>query len=151
MDYSLMAFFSLLLREYKDKAIRLMNIIQFRVALTFISDLNSLLPLSESGCSVTYVSTLRTSGLITRHCSSLVGDLELGRWVHSIVSQSSHIKDLSIANSLIHMYTKCGEIQEALTIFGKLIDKNIVTLTYNTMILGLAAHGHVQEALDVFH
>nr|GEX70902.1 pentatricopeptide repeat-containing protein At4g21065-like [Tanacetum cinerariifolium]GEY33340.1 pentatricopeptide repeat-containing protein At4g21065-like [Tanacetum cinerariifolium] len=88
-----------------------------------------------------------TLSVVLSACAAL-GNLELGRWVHSIVSQSSLIKDLSIANSLIHMYTKCGEIQEALTIFGKLIDRNIVT--YNTMILGLAAHGHVQEAFDVF-
>ncbi|GKE30893.1 hypothetical protein Tco_1446277, partial [Tanacetum coccineum] len=68
MAYSLMVSFNLLLREYKAEAIRLMNIIQSTVnSLNFINDLNSLLRLSELGCSVTYESTLRTSNLIIRY------------------------------------------------------------------------------------
>ncbi|GKD25071.1 hypothetical protein Tco_1231285 [Tanacetum coccineum] len=66
MDYSLMVSFSLLLREYKAEAIRLMNTIHWVNSLNFINDLNFLLPLSESGCSVTYGSTLHTSNPITR-------------------------------------------------------------------------------------
>ncbi|GJZ12213.1 hypothetical protein Tco_0546972 [Tanacetum coccineum] len=56
MDYSLMVSFSLLLKEYKAEAIRLMNILQSRVTLME----ESFLPLLESGCSVTYGSTLRS-------------------------------------------------------------------------------------------
>ncbi|KAF5807229.1 putative tetratricopeptide-like helical domain superfamily [Helianthus annuus] len=80
-------------------------------------------------------------------CAAL-GALELGRWIHSIVDERFLMKDVSIVNSLIHMYTRCGEIQEARRIFDKMNDRNIVT--WNTMILGLATHGHVQDALSLF-
>ncbi|KAK9080436.1 hypothetical protein SSX86_000194 [Deinandra increscens subsp. villosa] len=80
-------------------------------------------------------------------CAAL-GALEVGRWVHSVVEQRFLMRDVSIANSLVHMYTRCGEIQEAQRIFDRMNDKNIVT--WNTMILGLATHGHVKNALSLF-
>ncbi|KAI3686517.1 hypothetical protein L1987_80196 [Smallanthus sonchifolius] len=85
--------------------------------------------------------------VILSACAGL-GALEVGRWVHSIVDQRFLMKDISIANSVIHMYTRCGEIREALRVFGEMNGKNIVT--WNTMIQGLATHGHVQDALSLF-
>ncbi|KAI3673400.1 hypothetical protein L6452_39519 [Arctium lappa] len=79
---------------------------------------------------------------------AVLGALEVGRWVHSVVDQNCSMNDVSIANSLIHMYARCGELEEAYKIFNRIKSKN--TVTWNTMILGLAAHGHFQEALDVF-
>lgn len=46
------------------------------------------------------------------------------------------------------MYAKCGAVEEAYRTFSKMNDRNIVT--WNTMILGLAAHGHTNEALTLF-
>lgn len=88
-----------------------------------------------------------TLAVVLSACAAL-GELELGKWVHSIIDQSLFVKDVCLANSLIHMYTRCGEIREAQRIFNRMNDKNIVT--WNTAILGLAAHGHVHEALRLF-
>ncbi|KAK1407319.1 hypothetical protein QVD17_38933 [Tagetes erecta] len=80
-------------------------------------------------------------------CAAL-GVLDIGRWVHLIVNRRCLMKDVMIANSVMHMYMRCGEIQEACKIFDKMSDKNLVT--WNTMILGHATHGHVQDALSLF-
>lgn len=85
--------------------------------------------------------------VILSACATL-GALDLGTWVHSIINTRLLMNDISIVNSLIHMYTRCGELEEAQTIFTKTNNKNIVT--WNTMILGFATHGHVQEAINIF-
>ncbi|XP_071694432.1 pentatricopeptide repeat-containing protein At1g59720, chloroplastic/mitochondrial-like [Rutidosis leptorrhynchoides] len=88
-----------------------------------------------------------TLAIVLSACAEL-GELGLGKWVHSIIDPISFVKDVCLVNSLINMYTRCGEIQEAQKIFDRMNDKNIVT--WSTMILGLATHGYVHEALGVF-
>ncbi|XP_018826579.1 pentatricopeptide repeat-containing protein At1g59720, chloroplastic/mitochondrial-like [Juglans regia] len=80
-------------------------------------------------------------------CSGL-GALDFGRWVHSCIKGSDLSKIVSVSNSLIDMYAKCGAVEEAYEIFNNMKIKDIVS--WNTMIIGLAAHGHADEALAVF-
>ncbi|CAA7403642.1 unnamed protein product [Spirodela intermedia] len=80
-------------------------------------------------------------------CSEL-GALDFGRWVHSLIDGSGLERLIAICNSLIDMYAKCGEISCARELFAGMAEKNVVS--WNSMILGLAAHGSAAEALDLF-
>ncbi|KAG7532796.1 Pentatricopeptide repeat [Arabidopsis thaliana x Arabidopsis arenosa] len=54
-----------------------------------------------------------------------------------------------IGSALIDMYSKCGNVEEAVNVFVSMNNKNV--FSYSSMILGLAMHGRAQEALDLFH
>ncbi|KAL5544508.1 hypothetical protein UlMin_008292 [Ulmus minor] len=80
-------------------------------------------------------------------CSSL-GALDFGRWIHSYIKNTSLPKILPVSNSLIDMYAKSGALEEAFETFKNMSGKDLVS--WNTMILGLAAHGYTNEALGLF-
>ncbi|KAH7550679.1 hypothetical protein JRO89_XS13G0246900 [Xanthoceras sorbifolium] len=80
-------------------------------------------------------------------CSAL-GALDFGRWLHSCVTDTSLGNLTSVSNALVDMYAKCGAVEEAYKAFDKMKRKNIVS--WNTMILGLATHGHANKALTLF-
>nr|XP_010909249.1 putative pentatricopeptide repeat-containing protein At5g59200, chloroplastic [Elaeis guineensis] len=80
-------------------------------------------------------------------CSQL-GALELGRWVHSYVGRYNIRLNTFVGSTLIDMYTKCGSIEEAQEVFGKLAEKDVVS--YNSMIVGLAMHGRSYEAVELY-
>lgn len=88
----------------------------------------------------TFVATLSA-------CSSL-GELDFGRWVHSYIDNTGFGNIISVSNSLVHMYAKCGAVEEAHKTFNGMKEKNLVS--WNTMILAFATHGHVSEALALF-
>ncbi|CAN6204430.1 unnamed protein product [Urochloa humidicola] len=82
-------------------------------------------------------------------CAEL-GDLELGRWVHVRVDgDGRQRRTVLLDNALIHMYVKCGAVEDALRLF--LVMPKRSTISWTTMISGLAMHGRAQEALDLFH
>jgi pentatricopeptide repeat protein len=86
--------------------------------------------------------------VVTLSACSALGALDFGRWVHSCINHTSLGDTVSVSNSLIDMYAKCGAVDEAYAIFNEMKGKNIVS--WNTMILGLAAHGRTDEALVIF-
>ncbi|CAM8880787.1 unnamed protein product [Rhodiola kirilowii] len=74
-------------------------------------------------------------------------DLELGRWVHSYAENSKLLisnGSLFLGNALLDMYTKCGSIEDAKCLFGKMPKKDIVSWT--TMLVGHARIGEFDEA-----
>ncbi|KAK9094263.1 hypothetical protein Scep_025732 [Stephania cephalantha] len=77
-----------------------------------------------------------------------VGALELGRWVHSFVRRSNLDVTVSMGTALINMYSRCGEIDEAVKVFDEMPLRNV--LTWSSMIDGLAVHGRSKEALMKF-
>lgn len=85
--------------------------------------------------------------VILSACSAL-GALDFGRWVHSCIDNTGMDSMVSVSNSLIDMYSKCGAVEEGHKIFSKMHKRNLVT--WNTMILGLATHGHASAALELF-
>jgi pentatricopeptide repeat protein len=81
-------------------------------------------------------------------CAEL-GDLELGRWVHARVDlEGWQRRTVLLDNALIHMYVNCGAVEDARRLFGMMPRRS--TVSWTTMISGLAMHGHPQEALDLF-
>lgn len=80
-------------------------------------------------------------------CSAL-GALDFGKWIHSCISNTGLGSILKVNNSLVDMYAKCGAVGEAYDAFYRMTKRN--TITWNTMILGLATHGRSNEALALF-
>lgn len=86
--------------------------------------------------------------LVTLSACSALAALDSGRWVHSCVDGTRLNGITTVSNSLINMYAKCGAVEEACELFNKMKGKNIIS--WNTMILALATHGHAKEALALF-
>ncbi|KAI3429941.1 uncharacterized protein J3R85_008432, partial [Psidium guajava] len=81
-------------------------------------------------------------------CSEL-GSSELSIWITLIVEKSGPERErTALANALMRMHTKCGNILKACQIFDGMKERTLITWT--TMIQGLAMHGHGMAALMRF-
>jgi pentatricopeptide repeat protein len=78
------------------------------------------------------------------------GDLDVGRRLHSSLSEKFSRAGFTVVlgNALIDMYAKCGSMKSALEVFWVMRDKDVST--WNSIIGGLALHGHVPESIDLF-
>ena len=86
--------------------------------------------------------------VVTLSACSALGVLDFGRWVHFYANKTCFGNIISVSNSLIHMYAKCGAVEEAYETFNSMKRKNLIS--WNTMILAFATHGHVDKALALF-
>eukprot|EP01018_Ginkgo_biloba_P014303 Gb_06899 [translate_table: standard] len=91
--------------------------------------------------SVTIVSVLSA-------CADLRA-LHKGKCIHDYITRSGLESNVSVGNSLVAMYAKCGSVNIALELFHKVSKKNVVS--WNAMITGYAQNGHANEALELFH
>ena len=94
----------------------------------------------------TGISYLTLASLLSAVAS--VGATSEGKQLHAWLMKSSSLSDLGVFNSLISMYSKCGDIADACKVFDRMISKNIVSWT--AMIGGLAKHGFAEKAVFLF-
>lgn len=80
-------------------------------------------------------------------CANM-GARDQAKWVHIFVDKNGFHQILSIRNALIDMYSKCGSLVDARTIFDETAFKDVITWT--SMITGFAMHGNGRSALAVF-
>ncbi|KAL7129277.1 hypothetical protein ABFS83_13G054800 [Erythranthe nasuta] len=80
--------------------------------------------------------------------SASLAFLSLGQQLHSLVFKMEAEHDLSIQNSLISMYTKCGTVNDAHKIFKSITTPNIIS--FNSMITGFSLNGFGGKALELF-
>ncbi|KAL6616268.1 hypothetical protein ACP70R_038538 [Stipagrostis hirtigluma subsp. patula] len=76
------------------------------------------------------------------------GALDLGRWVHAYIDRKGIKIDLELSTALIDMYAKCGLIERARGVFDAMVERD--TKAWSAMIVGLAIHGLVEDALGLF-
>lgn len=81
-------------------------------------------------------------------CCSHMGDLALGKQVHNYICGNNITVSVTLYNSLIDMYAKCGAFQTAKDIFFGMPEKNIVS--WNIIIGALALHGFGEETIEMF-
>ncbi|KAJ0974122.1 hypothetical protein J5N97_016087 [Dioscorea zingiberensis] len=74
--------------------------------------------------------------------------IEQGLQIHAQACVFGYSKDLSIGNSLVNLYAKCGRIMEAYSAFQIIELKD--EISWNGLISGFAQSGHCEEALKVF-
>ncbi|XXG46588.1 hypothetical protein AAC387_Pa02g1397 [Persea americana] len=81
-------------------------------------------------------------------CAEL-GNLNVGKWVHSQVIVKGLVVNLQLGIALLNVYSKCGVIDLALQIFRRMRSERNVW-TWSAMILGLAQRGLAKEDLNLF-
>jgi pentatricopeptide repeat protein len=86
----------------------------------------------------------------TSALNSCVGleDLEKGRVIHAAGIKMGLENGVYVGNSLVVMYSKCGFIGDALSVFRGIGEKNVVS--WNSVIVGCAQHGCGVWALVLF-
>ena len=89
---------------------------------------------------VTYVSLLTD-------CAS-TGALEWVKDVHRHILEGGQESDVRVGSALIHMYAKCGSIEDAAVVFDRMKERNIIT--WNVMIGAYAESGRGVEAYDLY-
>lgn len=77
-----------------------------------------------------------------------LGDLDSGRKVHALVEKSGMGEDIQILTTLIKMYSKCGSLGDACSVFNKILERDVVC--WNAMLAAYARSGHGQDALKLF-
>ncbi|KAF7138499.1 hypothetical protein RHSIM_Rhsim07G0224200 [Rhododendron simsii] len=94
---------------------------------------------------------LRPNGvtvLIVLQACRQSNDLLFGMDVHQFIVANDIEMDLSICNSLIALYAKCGSLDYARELLENMSEKNEVT--YRAIISSYMLHGFVDQALDIF-
>ncbi|CAL5372155.1 unnamed protein product [Camellia sinensis] len=84
---------------------------------------------------------------VIKACGGLL-DLGLGQSVHGMAMKMDLISDVFVANALIAMYGKCGFVEEALKVFEKMPERNLVS--WNSILSGFLENGFCQESFNVF-
>lgn len=83
---------------------------------------------------------------VLKACASL-GDLNWGKQIHVDVKNSNFETNLFVGSTLVDMYAKCGNLEEARKVFDKLPTRN--QITWSAMIMGYVQHGLGQEAIQL--
>ncbi|KAK9102381.1 hypothetical protein Sjap_019635 [Stephania japonica] len=83
----------------------------------------------------------------TTACVSLK-TLKKGKELHSVGIKIGAIGDVLVGNSLIELYSKCGDLEAAQRAFDLILEKDV--FTWNSMIGGFAQAGFCGKAYDVF-
>ncbi|KAJ7970992.1 Pentatricopeptide repeat-containing protein [Quillaja saponaria] len=77
-----------------------------------------------------------------------IGNLSLGRLLHSQLILKGMILNCQLGTALVDMYAKSGAVHCARLVFDSIKKRNV--WTWSAMILGLAQHGFAKEALKLF-
>ncbi|KAK7410182.1 hypothetical protein VNO78_00767 [Psophocarpus tetragonolobus] len=88
-----------------------------------------------------------TFATLVKACSLLTA-LEQGRQIHANIVKLNCASDPFVMTSLVDMYAKCGNIEDAISLFRRMNTTRIAS--WNAMIVGLAQHGNAEEALYFF-
>ncbi|KAK2994626.1 hypothetical protein RJ640_025680 [Escallonia rubra] len=86
-----------------------------------------------------------TMVILLSACAEL-GNLSLGRWIHSQVIEKGLIVNCKLGTALVDMYAKCGAVDYASLVFHRMPERNV--WTWSTMILGHA--GLVEDGKRFF-
>ncbi|CAI9095671.1 OLC1v1031666C1 [Oldenlandia corymbosa var. corymbosa] len=79
---------------------------------------------------------------------SILSFRKLGKQVHQHVVKSPLYLNTTVGTSLISMYCKCGDLEDACKLFLEMPKKDVVS--WNAMISGYAQHGDAEKALGLF-
>eukprot|EP01018_Ginkgo_biloba_P030428 Gb_08964 [translate_table: standard] len=74
--------------------------------------------------------------------------LQQGKEIHDYIIRNGFESNVFVGSALIDMYTKCGSIEFARQVFGKMPQRNVVS--WNAMIVGYGIHGLGEDALATF-
>lgn len=79
---------------------------------------------------------------------AIVAVLGYGKMVHGCVIRFGFGSFAYVANGMVNMYAKCGDIEGSSMVFNGICLRDVVS--WNTMILGFALHGRALKALEMY-
>ncbi|XP_011077406.1 pentatricopeptide repeat-containing protein At2g37310 [Sesamum indicum] len=82
------------------------------------------------------------------HACAQSTDLVFGMEVHQYVMDNGIKMDLSVCNSIIALYAKCGSLDYARELFEEMTEKD--EITYSTIVSGYMVHGFIDDAMKIF-
>ncbi|MCO5591488.1 hypothetical protein L7F22_045472 [Adiantum nelumboides] len=74
--------------------------------------------------------------------------LTQGSWIHEHVVSSNLKLDIEIGNSLVNMYGRCGSLEDALEVFSRMPEHNVVS--WSSLLMLYTQHDFTEEALQLF-
>eukprot|EP01018_Ginkgo_biloba_P027409 Gb_40680 [translate_table: standard] len=80
-------------------------------------------------------------------CATL-GNLQHGKQIYAHILKTGFESHVSVGNSLVTMYAKCGSVDNACKAFDKMPERN--TISWTAVIAGYAQNNHDEEALHLF-
>lgn len=80
-------------------------------------------------------------------CSAL-GTLDWGKEMHGVAVKLGLVTDAFVGNSLIVLYSDCGNANDAVLVFREISKKSIVS--WNSIIVGCAQHGRGKWAFVIY-
>ncbi|KAG7979272.1 hypothetical protein I3843_05G122000 [Carya illinoinensis] len=75
------------------------------------------------------------------------GEVNVGMVIHGLAVRLGLSQELMVNNALVDMYSKCGYLNEAHTLFIRSNNKNVVS--WNSMIGGISREGDVCRTFDL--
>ncbi|KAL0555709.1 hypothetical protein IC582_009665 [Cucumis melo] len=75
-------------------------------------------------------------------------DIRLGLKIHTLLVKAGYDCDVFVKTSLLSLYVKCDNLDDALKVFDDIPDKNVVSWT--AIITGYISSGHFREAIGAF-
>ncbi|ESW09152.1 hypothetical protein PHAVU_009G104700 [Phaseolus vulgaris] len=98
-------------------------------------------------------SRLRMDGFVLSSLIGVFADFALaeqGKQMHAYAIKVPYgLLEMSVANSVLDMYMKCGLIDEADALFREMLARNVVSWT--VMITGYGKHGIGNKAVELFN
>src|SRR6185503_9030545 len=91
--------------------------------------------------SITYICILST-------CADSL-TLNFGKEIHSQIINSGIEMDITLQTALINMYSKCGSLSDAISIFNGMKAKDIIT--WNTMVSVYGQNRNLSNAISIFN
>lgn len=88
-----------------------------------------------------------TFSSVLKACS-IIKDLTLGRQVHAMTLVTGFEYDVFVANTLVVMYAKCGQLGDSRRLFGSIIDVNVVS--WNALLSCYVQSNFDREAVGLF-
>ncbi|KAJ4833120.1 hypothetical protein Tsubulata_006223 [Turnera subulata] len=91
--------------------------------------------------------TPTTLSTLLSGCGSL-GNLKWGRGVHCIGVKFGLVSNIFICNTLIGMYSQCGQLVDAELMFQEMVDRDLIS--WNSMLACYVQEGNCLGALKIF-
>jgi len=83
------------------------------------------------------------------HACAHSSNVEMGTWIHGVVKREGWELDVILGTALIDMYGKCGRLEEGVSVFWSMKERNV--FTWNAVVKGLALAKSGQEAIWWFN